>query len=202
MTNSHNKILGRYFRILSTLLALRPFLGRHDHDATRRGSALASRSYSPKCVERLSGNSEGAPFRGPAGLRNGVQGTLFRRFALPTNAPSDPSSYFPDSLSTTFGEYPRRVDAETLLLYNLTSIQDVQDAQPARSRARTGDWPASSAPPRLGADRASTLRAGARPGSRGRPPVPRGAVLRSAGPVPSPASREPPQPSRSRFVLL
>src|SRR5215211_329140 len=49
MTNSHNKILGRYLRILSTLLALRPFLGRHD--ARRRGSALASRSYSPECVE-------------------------------------------------------------------------------------------------------------------------------------------------------
>src|SRR5829696_9370114 len=51
MTNSHNKILGTYFRILSTLLALRPFLGRYDHDATRRGSALASRSYSSECVE-------------------------------------------------------------------------------------------------------------------------------------------------------
>jgi len=48
--------------------------------------------------QRLSGNSEGAPFRGPAGLRNGVQGTLFRRFALPRNARSNPSSYFPDSL--------------------------------------------------------------------------------------------------------
>src|SRR5215216_2009654 len=46
----------------------------------------------------------------------------------------------------------RRVDAETFLLYTLTSIQDVQDvqdAQPARSRAQTGDWPASSASPRL-----------------------------------------------------
>jgi hypothetical protein len=44
-----DKILGTCFRILSTLLALRPFLGRHD--ATRRGSALASRGYSPECVE-------------------------------------------------------------------------------------------------------------------------------------------------------
>src|SRR5215212_11680915 len=95
----------------------------------------------------------------------------------------------------------RRVDAETFLLYTLTSIQDVQDvqdvqdAQPARSRAQTGDWPASSASPRLGAHRFSTLQAGARPGSRGPPPAPRRTALRFAGRGSSPASREPPVPS-------
>src|SRR5215207_1827536 len=99
----------------------------------------------------------------------------------------------------------RRVDAETFLLYTLTSIQDVQDAQdaqPARSRAQTGDLPASSASPRLGAHRFSTLQAGGRPGSLRRPQAPRRAVLRFAGPGPSPAYRVPPAPSRLRFVLL
>src|SRR5215218_7115747 len=81
-------------------------------------------------------------------------------------------------------------------------MRDVQDARPARSRARTGDWPASSASARLGGGRTSTLQAGHRLGSRGPPPVPRRTVLRFAGRRPSPASREPPAPSPWRFVLL
>src|SRR5215208_5651379 len=80
--------------------------------------------------------------------------------------------------------------------------EDVQDARPARSRARTADWPASSVSPRAGEDRTSTLQAAYRPGSQGRPQAPRGTVLRFAGPGPSPASRVSPQPFHRRFVLL
>src|SRR5215213_10421757 len=73
---------------------------------------------------------------------------------------------------------------------DLTSLQDVRDARPARSRARTGGWPASSATTRLGEHRPSTLRAGGRPESRGRSQAPQRAVLRFSGRGPSPASRE------------
>jgi hypothetical protein len=54
--------------------------------------------YSPECVERLSGNSEWAPFRGLTSPHNGPKWHDFRRFALPGNAQSEPSRYFPDSL--------------------------------------------------------------------------------------------------------
>ena len=57
----------------------------------------------------------------------------------------------------------------------------MQDVQPARSRAQTADLLASSASPRLGAGRTSTLRASAWPGSRGPPPAPRRTVLQFAG---------------------
>ena len=43
------KDLGGEYTHWANLLALRPFLGRHD--ATGRGSALASGVYSPECVE-------------------------------------------------------------------------------------------------------------------------------------------------------
>src|SRR5215213_8973592 len=42
-----------------------------------RGEGGLAAPYSPKCLERLSGNSEGAPFRGPTSPRNGVKGLLF-----------------------------------------------------------------------------------------------------------------------------
>jgi hypothetical protein len=62
------------------------------------GCLEASVTYSPYCVERLSGNSEYAPLRGPTILWNRTRGHHFGRFALPKNASSGPSGYFPDSL--------------------------------------------------------------------------------------------------------
>jgi len=55
-------------------------------------------SYSPECLERLSGNSEEAPLRGPLSLQNGANRYPFGRFALLRDVPIDPSCYFPDSL--------------------------------------------------------------------------------------------------------
>ena len=49
-------------------------------------------------VERLSGKSERAPFRGPFSLHNGAKWHLFGRFALPKKVPFDSHNDFPDSL--------------------------------------------------------------------------------------------------------
>src|SRR5215204_5774626 len=54
-------------------------------------------------VERLSGNSESAPLRGPTSLLNGANEHLFWPLAPPKDARSDPHSDFPDSLSTHSG---------------------------------------------------------------------------------------------------
>ena len=75
------------------------------------------------------------------------------------------------------------------------SIQQ-EGVQPAHSRAQTGDLPASSASPRLGADPTSTLRAAYQPESQGRPQALRRTVLHFAGRGPSPASRVTLEPSR------
>src|SRR5215203_6750145 len=91
---------------------------------------------------------------------------------------------------------PRTHLGRSSLLAPTQTAQAIQDVQPARSRAQTGDLPASSASPRVGADRFVTLQAGARPGSQGRPPAPRRAVLQFAGRGPSPASTGLPAPSR------
>src|SRR5215203_355693 len=91
---------------------------------------------------------------------------------------------------------PRTPLGRSSLLAPTQTAHAIQDVQPARSRAQIGDWPASSASPRLGAVRTSTLLAAYPPESQGPPPAPRRTTLRFAGPGPSPASREPPAPSR------
>jgi hypothetical protein len=67
-----------------------------------------ARSFTAKFAEypfqRLSGKSERALFRGPFSLQNGANEHLLGRFTLPKNAPFDPHSDFPDSLSTHLGE--------------------------------------------------------------------------------------------------
>src|SRR5215217_2846569 len=49
--------------------------------------------------QRLSGNSEWAPFWAPKGLPNGAKRRLSSPFCATKPAPNHPSSYFPDSLS-------------------------------------------------------------------------------------------------------
>jgi hypothetical protein len=61
---------------------------------------LRTANFGEYPFQRLSGNSELAPFRGPLRLQNGAKRHLFGRFALPRNVPFDPHSDFPDSLST------------------------------------------------------------------------------------------------------
>src|SRR5215217_8547733 len=69
--------------------------------AASRLSAFVVRAlYSLNVLERLSGKSERAPFRGPFSLHNGAKWHLFGRFALPKKAPFDSHNDFPDSLST------------------------------------------------------------------------------------------------------
>src|SRR5215217_8582545 len=55
-------------------------------------------------LERLSGNSERASFRGPKSPHEGAKWHNFRRSALPRKARSDPFRYFPDSLSRKLSE--------------------------------------------------------------------------------------------------
>src|SRR5215208_7009523 len=71
------------------------------------------RSTSPPVIfqtvslERLSGNFERAPFRGPKSPHEGAKWHNFRRSALPRKARSDPFRYFPDSLSRKLADQAR-----------------------------------------------------------------------------------------------
>ena len=57
--------------------------------------------YQTFSLERMSGKSERAPFRGPLSLQNDAKWHHFGRFALLKNALFDPHSDFPDSFSET-----------------------------------------------------------------------------------------------------
>src|SRR5215213_4113102 len=72
--------------------------------ATRTSQNPVSTKFGEYPFQRLSGKSERTPIRGYLSLQNGAKWHLYGRFALPKNAPFDPHSYFPDSLSTHSAE--------------------------------------------------------------------------------------------------
>jgi hypothetical protein len=59
---------------------------------------LQDRPVRRLCLERLSGNSKWAPFRGPISLGDGVKRRPLGRLGRPRSTRSDPANYFPDSL--------------------------------------------------------------------------------------------------------
>ena len=58
--------------------------------------------YSPKCLEKLFGNSAWAPNRGPESGQDGSKEFRFGRLLAPEMCPRNAFSYFPNSFSTTF----------------------------------------------------------------------------------------------------
>src|SRR5215203_7294233 len=64
-----------------------------------QGLSSGPERFFKQSLERLSGNSERASFRGPKSPHEGAKWHNFRRSALPRKARSDPFGYFPDSLS-------------------------------------------------------------------------------------------------------
>ena len=80
------------------------------------GYGAPEERYSPEGLERLSGNSERTPFWGPKSLQKGVKRHLINAPRYRNNALTDPSGYFPGSLSTHSGEYGQEEGVSTAVL--------------------------------------------------------------------------------------
>src|SRR5829696_6456809 len=79
--------------------------------------AMPAANFGELPFQRLSGNSEWAPFWVPKGLPNGAKRRLWSTFCATKPAPTHPSSYFPDSLSRDCLETPYRLHYEVLRIY-------------------------------------------------------------------------------------